>query len=117
LDPMSSRKHARLRALTSPLRILDPITAKPAPHTVNPFYLSREWRGLMDYLLQQRGRRCERCGRAGCRLFGDHIVELQDGGAALDEANVQILCGSCHTSKTTATRAKRMASTQGGLGS
>jgi hypothetical protein len=43
-----------------------------------------------------------------CRIFGDHIVERKDGGAYLDEDNVQLLCGSCHTAKTAQARAARM---------
>jgi 5-methylcytosine-specific restriction protein A len=54
-----------------------------------------------------RGRQCQDCGRSNCRLFGDHIVELQDGGDPLDEANVLLRCGSCHTRKTSAARAER----------
>lgn len=42
-------------------------------------------------------------GRAGMRVFGDHVVELQDGGAPLDKTNVMLRCGSC------AQRARRMA--------
>jgi len=37
------------------------------------------------------------------RVFGDHMVELQDGGAPLDKTNVMLRCGSC------AQRARRMA--------
>ena len=36
-------------------------------------------------------------GRAGMRVFGDHVVELQDGGAPLDKTNVMLRCGLCHT--------------------
>jgi hypothetical protein len=41
-------------------------------------------------------------------MFADHIVELKDGGAAFDVANGQCLCGSHHTLKTNAERARRM---------
>lgn len=46
-----------------------------------------------------------RCAKCGCRpriLFVDHKVELRDGGAPLDQANLEPLCGSCHTTKTLA---------------
>ncbi|WP_245445631.1 HNH endonuclease signature motif containing protein [Metarhizobium album] len=62
----------------------------------------------MKSVLKVRGRRCEECGRTDTRIFGDHIVEVRDGGALLDPANVRCLCGSCHTRKTAAARAKRM---------
>jgi hypothetical protein len=42
-------------------------------------------------------------------VFGDHIVELRDGGAPLDPANVLLRCGRCHTTKTVAERARRTA--------
>lgn len=41
-------------------------------------------------------------------MFADHIVERKDGGAEFDPANGQCLCGSCHSRKTAAERAKRM---------
>ena len=41
----------------------------------------------------------------GCQMW----VKEGDGGALLDANNVKCLCGSCHTRKTVAARAKRMA--------
>lgn len=78
------------------------------------FYLSREWRALMDGIIARRGRICEdpehdaARPRAGGRVFGDHIIEIRDGGARLDERNVMLRCGSCHSRKTAAERARRM---------
>ncbi len=43
----------------------------------------------------------------GQRLFADHIVELRDGGAPFDVTNGMARCGSSHTRKTIAERAKR----------
>src|SRR5213075_2365396 len=70
---------------------------KPAPSRVRapdkqalPFYLSPEWRGLMARLLKERGRVCQHCGRTECRIFGDHRIELKDGGAALDPRNIEL---------------------------
>lgn len=77
--------------------------------TVAPFYKTREWNELMRRLLSERGGMCAKCGRTNCRIFGDHIVELQDGGDPLDETNVMLLCGSCHTKKTLDARNQRMA--------
>jgi 5-methylcytosine-specific restriction protein A len=42
-------------------------------------------------------------------VYGDHIIELQDGGALLDPANVMLRCAPCHGRKTAAERDKRMA--------
>jgi 5-methylcytosine-specific restriction protein A len=89
------------------LSVLDLRSAKPAPKTADSFYLSAAWRGLLAHLIKVRGRRCEDCGREGVRIFGDHIKELKDGGAPLDENNVRLRCGSCHGKKTVAERAQR----------
>lgn len=98
----------KLRTL-APMRTIDTRTVKPAPKKADAFYLSPEWRGLMDEIYAERGRICEDCGRTGCRLFGDHIHEIKAGGAPLDKNNVRIRCGSCHTAKTARTRAARLA--------
>jgi 5-methylcytosine-specific restriction protein A len=82
-----------------------------------PFYLTPEWRALMDAIIIERfgtraNARCEdpECmqpHRRGIRIFGDHIREVTDGGALLDRRNVLCRCGGCHTRKTAAARAKR----------
>jgi 5-methylcytosine-specific restriction enzyme A len=97
-------------------RALVPLAAPrvpPQPKKAEPFYLSREWRDLVAKLILQRGRKCERCGAfrndegEPIRVFGDHIIELKDGGALLDEGNVRILCSKCHSAKTAQARARR----------
>lgn len=86
---------------------------RPAPKVAASFYLSPEWRDLVKQLIAQRGRQCEDPAhdpsrpRDGIRIFGDHICELRDGGSPLDPRNVMLRCGSCHTKKTTETRAAR----------
>lgn len=84
----------------------------------DPFYQSAPWVALMQSITAERGRRCEdpdhdrslpRGGR-NLRIYGDHIVELRDGGAALDPQNVMLRCPTCHGRKTSAERAKRRAS-------
>jgi 5-methylcytosine-specific restriction protein A len=87
------------------------VTAKPPPKTANSFYLSREWIELRDRVRREAGGRCQGpgCGRMEARMFVDHVVELQDGGAALDRSNTWLLCGSCHGRKTAAERARRTA--------
>jgi 5-methylcytosine-specific restriction endonuclease McrA len=82
-----------------------PAPARATPNA--PFYKSPEWRTLMAAIIAERGRRCEACGRTGCRIFGDHVIELSDGGSPLDRRNVKLLCGSCHTAKTAQARARR----------
>jgi 5-methylcytosine-specific restriction protein A len=79
----------------------------------DPFYLSPEWKALMRDIIRARGRRCEdprhdpASPRDGVRLYGDHIIERNDGGAELDPANVLLRCGPCHGRKTAQARAAR----------
>ena len=95
------------------LAILNLDTAKAPPKIADRFYSSTAWLGLMVRLKRERGAKCERCESKG-RVVGDHIVELADGGDPLDERNVQLLCWSCHTTKTNRARAKRHADPIGG---
>lgn len=99
----------RLRTIGPRLRTHQTTRLAPEPKVAAPFYRSPEWRTLIASVIAERGRRCQDCGRTGCRIFGDHVVELQDGGPALDPRNLRLLCGSCHTRKTTAERGKRVA--------
>ena len=43
------------------------------------------------------------CEAPGCNRPGEHLdhrVSLADGGPRLDEANITVLCASCHSKKT-----------------
>lgn len=78
----------------------------------DPFYLSPEWREFRDGLIKQRGRRCEdpQCERPRGpwkQIYGDHIVEIADGGPKLDPKNVLLRCPVCHGRKTRDERARR----------
>lgn len=77
------------------------------PKVADPFYHSPEWLALLDEIYRERGRCCEDCGATRVRLFGDHIVEIKDGGARLDKRNVRIRCGRCHARKTAMVRGQR----------
>ncbi len=93
----------------------DQRAAPPPPKTADPIYSSPEWARLIATIIRRRGRRCEDplCARGQMglapppRVFGDHIIELRDGGAPFDERNVMLRCGACHTRKTAAARAER----------
>ncbi|WP_183435961.1 HNH endonuclease [Methylobacterium sp. R2-1] len=41
-------------------------------------------------------------------MYCDHVVKLRDDGVGLDEANIRLRCGSCHTLKTVDARARRL---------
>lgn len=60
---------------------------------------SWEWVRLRKRILERDGYRCRACGKPG-RLEVDHVIPLHQGGAALDPANLQTLCRTCHFLKT-----------------
>lgn len=76
------------------------------------FYLSPEWRAFRDQLVKERGWRCE---DTACQtphgswkqIYGDHIIEITDGGEKLDRSNVLLRCGACHGRKTRDEKARR----------
>lgn len=78
-----------------------------------PFYQSTAWVALMKDIKATRGSACEdpahdpSAPRSGVRIFGDHIKELRDGGALLDERNIMLRCGACHGRKTAEVRTER----------
>lgn len=85
------------------------------PKAVLPFYQTPEYLAWREAVIARAGRRCEavddgkRCWKAEPhnRMFADHKVEVKDGGARLDVANGQCLCGAHHTAKTAAARGAR----------
>lgn len=95
--------------------MLNTSIARPPVRTADPFYGSPPWKQLVARLISERGRRCENpeCGRGDCRIFGDHMIEIQDGGALLDPLNIMLLCGSCHGIKTHV--AKRIRESRGSV--
>src|SRR5260370_39434232 len=99
----SSRQRSReLQTLRRRVGLANLQTAKVPPKSANKFYLSLEWIALRDRVRREAGGRCQApgCGRMETRMFVDHVVELQDGGAALERSNTWLLCGSCHGLKT-----------------
>lgn len=105
-----------MRTLKPSIAVAPLHTAKPPAMRADKFYLSREWFELRDRVRFEAGGRCQApgCGRRERRMFVDHKVELKDGGAPLNRRNVWLLCGSCHSLKTVAERARRTAERQGG---
>jgi 5-methylcytosine-specific restriction protein A len=88
---------------------------KPPPKRADPELLTEQYRAWRAEVLRRAGYRCQwiehgqRCTKAAPhhRVFADHVVEREDGGALLDLSNGQCLCGSHHTTKTAGARAKR----------
>ncbi|HEY2178040.1 MAG TPA: HNH endonuclease signature motif containing protein [Caulobacteraceae bacterium] len=97
------------------LPTLDARRVRPPPKQADPLYLSPEHRAWRAAVLERAGQRCEAVTRQGfrctvafpSRLFADHVIEVKDGGAEFDPANGQCLCGSHHSAKTAAARARR----------
>lgn len=77
-----------------------------APKRVEPFYQSPAWRAKVAEIKARRGAWCERCGSRN-RVVLDHVRERRDGGADLDDANLELLCAGCHAKKTAQARARR----------
>jgi len=71
--------------------------AKIEQKIADPFYVSARWKRLSKWY-RAKEPLCEMCGAPG-RLV-DHIKEIKDGGALLDETNIQTLCSKCHATKT-----------------
>lgn len=95
----------KLKAMDSRLAPM-PTTIKAAPKLAESFYQSGAWRSLVARLKRERGNWCQRCGSTE-RVIADHIVERKDGGADLDETNIELLCHRHHQQKTAQARARR----------
>lgn len=68
-----------------------------------------------EWALAVKRRAGWRCQWPGCtakhpeRLYADHVVEIKDGGAALDPSNGMALCAKHHTVKTVREKRARQA--------
>jgi hypothetical protein len=97
------------RAVRSP----PPPAGGRGPKFTVAFYGTAAWKSLMREIIAKRGRQCQdpACqtpNRArGKRVYGDHVVELKDGGEPLDPGNVSLRCASCHSLKSAEARRQR----------
>jgi 5-methylcytosine-specific restriction protein A len=100
-----------IKMLRPRVAAIDARTARPPAKLVDPYYQSSAHEAWAEAVKARAGHRCEDCGRGGpdVRLIADHIKERKDGGSPLDPANGRCRCGSCHTAKTAAERARRTA--------
>lgn len=97
-----------LRMLGTRVAVADLRTAQPAPKQADSHYLSPEHKRWRALVIARAGGACQKCGRRDGRMFADHIIEIKDDPSrALDPANGQCLCASCHTFKTNREREKR----------
>ena len=113
--PGAAARQVRLAALPPRLAAADTRRLKPPPKRADAELLTAAYRDWRNEVLRRAGYRCQavengiRCSKSAPhhRLFADHIIERADGGAQLDPANGQALCGSHHTAKTATERARR----------
>lgn len=65
-------------------------------------YHSARWKALRKKILRASPCciKCKEDGRIVAASHVDHIKAVKDGGAIWDEENLQSLCRSCHSSKT-----------------
>jgi 5-methylcytosine-specific restriction enzyme A len=97
----------RLPTLPAALPRADLRVAAPMPHASDPHYHTQAHRRWSDEVIARAGGACQKCGRIGARLYADHKHEIKDGGARLDLANGEALCGSCHGKKSARARRAR----------
>ena len=72
-------------------------------------YHQPAWKRLRKFVLVRDGYLCK-IGLPGCRGAAtavDHIVELADGGPALDARNLQAACVTCNSGKANKRRPQR----------
>lgn len=64
-------------------------------------YRTADWRARRVRILIRDAYRCRACSKVayGVRAHVDHIVPFESGGTD-DDANLQVLCQSCHGRKT-----------------
>lgn len=62
----------------------------------DPFYASTAWRMMRRHILSKEPL-CRVCKAMASVV--DHILSRKQGGADLDEANLQPLCAECHDRK------------------
>jgi hypothetical protein len=99
-----------MKMLRPMLKPADTRAAHIPEKTADPWYLTPEHRAWREQVIARAGGVCQRsgCGRKEQRMFANHIVEIKDGGARLDPANGECLCGRHHSLVTIAERRRRL---------
>lgn len=113
LTPSGRFHWCTMRMLKPALRTMDTRTCRPPPKETDPHYGTAAHKQWVADVLKRDGGLCQdpqHVGpREGLRCVADHIIEKRDGGDLLDVRNGLTRCWPCHTRKTNAERAKRMA--------
>lgn len=69
----------------------------------NRFYQTTRWKKLRIVVIRRACGLCANCEKRGLIVPGnqvDHILPVSQGGAIWDIDNLQLLCETCHTTKT-----------------
>ena len=72
--------------------------SRPERHKI---YSTSRWQKLREYK-KHRNPLCEECLRNNVitpMSLVDHIIPIEDGGAAFELSNLQSLCSACHNKK------------------
>jgi len=69
-------------------------------------YNTEKWKTL-SVKIRRKHPYCFICSKKDVKLYVDHIIELSDGGQPYELSNLQVLCASCHTTKTNMARGRR----------
>jgi 5-methylcytosine-specific restriction enzyme A len=57
------------------------------------------WMATRRAVLLRDGYRCCECGRVHTSNEIDHEIPLEQGGSAMDQSNLKVLCVECHKAK------------------
>lgn len=96
-----------LKIIDRRLTTVDRRTVRPREKIAAAIYSTPEYKAWALAVKERARWSCEECGTRSGRLYADHIVELEDGGAPFDVQNGQCLCHQHHSEKTVRERAKR----------
>ena len=104
---------AKLSSVKLGLGSVNTNTVACMPKQTDSHYGSQGHKDWAKAVIEKAGGKCQWVGCAKTskdgRLYADHIVERKDGGAPLDPANGQALCGKHHSIKTAKERKARYA--------
>lgn len=64
------------------------------------FYNSVEWRTLSSKYTQDKGYKCERCGKFATQVHHKQAIQTPQGwDRRLDYTNLELLCTQCHNDR------------------
>ncbi len=104
----------RLNTTLLPVLKTDRIKTLEAKAGTTPRPRGRAWQNKRHEVMKRSQFACAVCGSVGLHHEVDHKVPLEQGGADMDDSNLQLLCISCHVEKTSQEASSRAAGVGGG---